>query len=212
MRVYHHVERRRHLPPPLRASKPRRPRRSQRQGRALPDRPDAGLRHPFRHVTLGNVPSAWVGSGASAAAEFAYTVPPTESGHKCLFARAFAFSPLELPIDDFQLDPRLDRHVAQQNLNIVGQAQDSFRLVHAPNARLRIELRALEPEELLGLRHPMLADFQPAAEFPRRGWGRLAGLELKEPGGGGVSVTDAREGAGVESRDRDGSTWVPSAS
>src|SRR5215208_663731 len=32
-------------------------------------------------LTLGNVPSAWVGSGASAAAEFVYTVPPAESGH-----------------------------------------------------------------------------------------------------------------------------------
>ena len=157
------------------------------------------------NLTLGNVPSAWVGSGTNAAAEFAYTVPPTESGHKCLFARTFSFSPLELPIDDFQLDPRLDRHVAQQNLNIVGQSQAyAFGLVHAPNSRMRIDLKALEPEELFGLRHPVLADVRPAAEFPRRGWGRLARIELQRPGGGDVALREAREGVGVESQDRDG--------
>lgn len=157
------------------------------------------------NLTLGNVPSAWVGSGASAAAEFVYTVPPTESGHKCLFARTFSFSPLELPIDDFQLDPRLDRHVAQQNLNIVGQGQAfSFNLIHAPNARLRIELRALEPEELLGLRHPVLADVRPALDFPRRGWGQLTGIGLKEQGAGEVVVRPAREGVVIQSSDHDG--------
>ena len=109
-------------------------------------------RFATRLTGLGNVPSAWVTSGGSAAAEFAYTVPPTEAGHKCLFARCFSFSPLELPIDDFALDPRLDRHVAQQNLNIVGQAQAfAFNLVHRPNARIRIALRPLQPEELLAL-------------------------------------------------------------
>jgi hypothetical protein len=156
------------------------------------------------NLTLGNVPSTWVGSGANAAAEFAYTVPPTESGHKCLFARTFSFSPLELPIDDHQLDPRIDRHIAQQNLNIVGQSQAySFGLVHAPNARLRVELRALEPEELFGLRHPVLADVKPAAEFPRHGWSRLTRLELMEPGGD-VTLREVREGVGVVSTSREG--------
>jgi hypothetical protein len=158
-----------------------------------------------KNLTLGNVPTAWVGSGASAAAEFVYTVPPAEAGHKCLFARAFAFSPLELPIDDFQLDPRLDRHVAQQNLNIVGQAQGySFQLVHAPNARFGIEFEALQPQALLALRHPVLADVKPAAEFTRRGWGRLAGIEVKEAATGDFAVREASEGVTVESIDKEG--------
>ena len=157
------------------------------------------------NLTLGRVPSAWVGSGASAAAEFVYTVPPAESGHKCLFARTFSFSPLELPVDDFQLDPRIDRHVAQQNLNIVGQSQAySFQWVHAPNARHRFELQALQPEALLALRHPVLADVTPAAEFPRQGWGRLARIELKEPATAELAVREAREGVTVESIDREG--------
>lgn len=157
------------------------------------------------NLTLGRVPSAWVGSGMNAAVEFAYTVPPTEAGHKCLFARTFSFSPLDLPIDDFKLDPLIDRHIAQQNLNIVGQAQKySFGMMHAPNARLRIDLRALEPEELLRLRHPVLADVELARELPRRGWGRLSRLELETPGGGDVAVRQTPDGLSVDARDPDG--------
>ena len=162
-------------------------------------------RFATRLTGLGNVPSAWVTSGGSAAAEFAYTVPPTEAGHKCLFARCFSFSPLELPLDDFALDPRLDRHVAQQNLNIVGQAQAfAFNLVHRPNARIRIALRPLQPEELLALRHPILADVRPAREFPQRGWGRLTGIKLTETDGEGIVVEEEREGVGFSSEDRAG--------
>lgn len=157
------------------------------------------------NLTLGRVPNTWVGSDANASVEFAYTVPPTESGHKCLFARAFSFSPLDLPIDDFQLDPRLDRHVAQQNLNIVGQAEAySFALVHAPNARIRLQLRPLAPEELLRLRHPVLANVTPFAEFPRRGWGRLARPELKNASDGHVAAREHAEGLSIEAQDPDG--------
>jgi hypothetical protein len=156
------------------------------------------------NITLGKVPSAWVTSGGSTTAEFAYTVPPSEAGHKCLFARTFSFSPLEMPVDDFALDPRLDRHVAQQNLNIVGQTEAyGFNLVHAPNARLRVDLKPMTPEALFGLRHPVLADVQPAAEFPRRGWARLASLEL-EQGEHQVAVERLREGVSVQSSDRAG--------
>jgi hypothetical protein len=154
------------------------------------------------NLTLGRVPSAWVPAGGSAATDFLYTVPPTEAGHKCLFARAFSFSPLDLPIDDFNLDPLLDRHVAQQNLNIVGQAQAfAFNLVHFPNANVRIALKPLETEELLGLRHPVLADVRPAKNFPRRGWGRLANIKLNRPGSNKVDVADDDEGIAVKSSD-----------
>ena len=157
------------------------------------------------NLTLGKVPSVWVGSGASAAAEFVHSVPPAEAGHKCLFARAFSFSPLELPLDDFQLDPRLDRRVAQQNLNIVGQSQAySFHWVHAPNSRFEIELQPMAPDALLALRHPVLADVRPATEFPRRGWGRLAGIELTDAATPELAVGQASEGVRVESMDKEG--------
>ena len=162
-------------------------------------------RFATRLTGLGRVPSAWVPSGGSAAAEFVYTVPPTEAGHKCLFARTFSFSPLELPLDDFALDPRVDRHVAQQNLNIVGQAQAfAFNLVHRPNARIRIALRPLQPEELLALRHPVLGDVRPAREFPQEGWGRLTQIKLAETDGEGISVEEEREGVAFSSEDPSG--------
>lgn len=157
------------------------------------------------NLTLGRVPSAWVASNTHTAVELLYTVPPSESGHKCLFARTFSFSPLDLPIDDFALDPLLDRHVAQQNLNIVGQAQAyAFALVHAPNARIRIQMRALEPEELLALRHPVLADVQPAREFPRRGWERTSRVQLRQSGGGEIAVALDERGVAVQARDPEG--------
>jgi hypothetical protein len=162
-------------------------------------------RYATRLTGIGTVPSAWVPSGGSAPAEFVYTVPPTEAGHKCLFARAFSFSPLELPLDDFALDPRLDRHVAQQNLNIVGQGQAfAFNLIHRPNARIRIALRPLQPEELLALRHPVLADVRSAREFPQRGWGRLTGIKLTETDGEGILVEEEPEGVTVSADDPSG--------
>lgn len=155
------------------------------------------------NLTLGRVPSTWVGAGETGATEFAYTVPPTESGHKCLFARAFSLSPIELPLDDHQLDPRLDRHVAQLNLNIVGAAQPfAFDWVHPANARLRLELTPMAPDDLLRLRHPALADVVPAPEFPRRGWGRMARLEVVDAEGE-VDVAAEPEGLLLQAHDRD---------
>lgn len=158
------------------------------------------------NLTLGKVPSAWIGSMASAVAEFPWMVPPSEAGHKCLFGRVFSFSPLERPIDPYALDPRIDRHVAQQNLNIVGQAQSfSFKLVHAPVSRTRIKLRPMSPEGLLGLRHPVLADVRPSQRIPEGGWGEMARIELTEPGAREVSMDTTSDGIFFESMDHDGS-------
>lgn len=162
-------------------------------------------RFSTRLTTLGHVPSAWVPSGGSAAADFVYTVPPTEAGHKCLFARTFSFSPLDMPVDDFALSPPIDRHVAQQNLNIIGQAQAfAFNLIHQPNALVRIGIRPLPPEELLAIRHPVMADVRPAAEFPRRGWGRLTAMKLIEPGVDAIRVEEDTEGLHVTADDPTG--------
>lgn len=154
------------------------------------------------NLTLGNVPGAWVPSGGNAVAELVWTVPPALSGHKCLFARAFSFSPLELPVDLTALNPTVDRHVAQLNLNIVGQAQQfRFNLVHAPNARMRIDLRPLKADELLRLGHPALAELRPAEKVPQHGWGGLAPIEPLK-GGGGLTVERGREGVQVLAKER----------
>ena len=94
------------------------------------------------------------------AAEIVYDVPATESGHKCLFARTFSFSPLDKPYDVYNLDPRLDRHVAQKNLNIVGQSTPyAFNLVHLPNANEKIEFRLLTTNEIMALNEPLMTNF-----------------------------------------------------
>ncbi len=92
---------------------------------------------------------------------FPYLVPPSQSGHKCLFARVFSFSPLDIPNDPYNLDPRTDRHVAQLNLNFLAQAASMpFQLVHLPNANETVQLRMMTRDELLGTRHPILGKFK----------------------------------------------------
>jgi hypothetical protein len=99
-------------------------------------------------------------SDGNGSAEIIYDVPANEAGHKCLFARTFSFAPLDLPIDVYMLDPRLDRHIAQKNLNIVGQATNYiFNLVHLPNANERIDFVPLAMKNVLALHEPVLANF-----------------------------------------------------
>lgn len=94
-------------------------------------------------------------------AEVIYDVPATESGHKCLFARTFSFSPLDKPYDVYNLDPRIDRHIAQKNLNIVPQASPyMFNLVHLPNANERIEFVPMTMNEAIALNEPLLVNFK----------------------------------------------------
>ncbi|GAP43656.1 hypothetical protein TBC1_111812 [Lentimicrobium saccharophilum] len=94
-------------------------------------------------------------------ANFVYNVPPAESGHKCLFARAWSFSPLDKPFDLFALDPRTDRHIAQKNLNFVPQATPyMFNVVHQPNALETIVFRPLSKDAALNLQHPAFRDWK----------------------------------------------------
>jgi hypothetical protein len=119
-------------------------------------------------VKMG-VTAGWVNPYSTTKVGINYTIPSDSSGHKCLFARVFSFSPLDLPVDDYQLSPPLDRHVGQLNLNIEAQATSfAFNLIHLPNALDLIELLPMTTEEIFALRHPFLADFKinaRAAEF-----------------------------------------------
>jgi hypothetical protein len=78
-----------------------------------------------------------------------------------MFARTWSFSPLDKPFDLFTLDPRIDRHVAQKNLNFVPQATPyRFNVVHLPNAFETIEFRPLTKDALMALQHPALLDLK----------------------------------------------------
>lgn len=107
------------------------------------------------------VTAGWVNSQGATRVGIQYTIPAAESGHKCLFARTFAFSPLDLPVDDYQLSPPIDRHIGQLNLNIIAQASAyTFNLVHLPNAMERIAFMPMTQVQVMALRHPFLADFK----------------------------------------------------
>jgi hypothetical protein len=114
-----------------------------------------------RFATKLGVTAGWVNSQGATKVAIVATIAGNEGGHKCLFARTFAFSPLDLPIDDYQLYPPYDRHVGQLNLNITPQATPySFNLVHLLNATERIAFVPMTAEQVMATRHPFLADFK----------------------------------------------------
>jgi hypothetical protein len=97
-------------------------------------------------------------------ADFIYRVPPEEAGHKCFFARTFSFSPVDKPHDIYALDPVTDRHTAQKNLTIIGQAASfSFSIVHMPNAEEQLQFLPLAIKDVIGLGETALGkfDFKP---------------------------------------------------
>jgi hypothetical protein len=157
------------------------------------------------HLSLGNVPSTWVNSNTTAVVNFPYSVPPIESGHKCLFARVFSFSPLDIPVDNFALDPRMDRHVAQLNLNIIKQAEPLlFNWIHMPNADQIIEFVPMAPEELFALRHHVLADVAPFRDFPRQEWAFLTNVELVDSEVAEIEVSPENNSLFATTRDPEG--------
>jgi hypothetical protein len=94
-------------------------------------------------------------------ANIVYNVPASEAGHKCMFARTWSFSPVDKPFDLFSLDPRIDRHIAQKNLNFVPQAVPyMFNLVHQPNAFETIAFQPLSKDAVMALQHPALRDLR----------------------------------------------------
>jgi hypothetical protein len=94
-------------------------------------------------------------------ANFLYQVPSTEAGHKCLFARTYSFSPLDKPFDLNMLDPRLDRHIAQKNLNFVPQNTPyAFNVVHQPKASETIAFAPVSRDQVFAIQHPTLRNLK----------------------------------------------------
>lgn len=107
------------------------------------------------------IASAWVSCYSSAEVNLQYLIPPSDAGHRCLFARAFSFSPLDIPVHDTLLNPIQDRHIGQKNLNIAAQAtQMQLNILHMPEAQLTVNFKPMNREAILALRHPSAADFK----------------------------------------------------
>lgn len=107
-----------------------------------------------RYAELLGVKSVWASPFSSNQVNLNYNVPNDLSGHRCLFARTFSFSPLDIPVDDYSLNPRIDRHVAQLNLNITAQASTfNFQWIHLPNAFETLQFKALTEKDFLLTNH-----------------------------------------------------------
>lgn len=107
------------------------------------------------------ITATWVNCYSSAEVNIQYLISPSDAGHKCLFARTFSFSPLDIPIHDTILNPIEDRHIAQKNLNIVQQStQMQMNILHMPQSELTVHFSPLAREAILAFRHPSSADFK----------------------------------------------------
>lgn len=133
-----------------------------------------------------------------------YMVPPGLSGHYCLFARAFSFAPLDIPVSDTALDPRIDRHVAQLNLTFEAPAQVLLiDWVHHRNARETVMLVPMPAEVHRGLRHELLTPLRmlgqgEAAELAQQT--RIEAIPAKAEGVE-IGIERGREGPTLFSRD-----------
>lgn len=166
---------------------------------------DPTLGFDTRFATKLGVSAARVQAHGAAEVFLDYAIPPSLSGHRCLFARVFSFSPLDLPVDDFGLSPVVDRHVAQLNLNIVGQgAQLVLNWIHLPNAADRLEIGPMDERMIQQLRFESVKALE-LVEGER--WQEVQGrLEIEFTPGEGRAVDAQRTENGLEvvSRDRDG--------
>lgn len=130
-----------------------------------------------------------------------YAVPPAVSGHRCLFARVFSFAPLDIPVDDFALNPVIDRHVAQLNLNIVAQGSTlMLDWIHHRNAREQLEFAPMDAATLKALRREEMTPLTLATTRQRGGIadviGRI-GMTVKPPEMPGLTVSTDRSDTGL---------------
>lgn len=135
-------------------------------------------------------------SGGTDSLDYIYNVPVDLSGHRCLFARTYSFSPLDKPFDPYALQPHLDRHIAQKNLNFVAQNSEyQFNLIHLPNTMERIEFVPLSRQRVLELMHPGVLKYRIGDQLSRE---VLAKLEVKPLGKTGRGFQIKNSGKGVE--------------
>jgi hypothetical protein len=105
--------------------------------------------------------STWVNCYASAKINIQYLIPPADAGHRCLFARVFSFSPLDIPVHDTKLNPYEDRHIGQKNLNIATQSSAmQINIMHMPQAQIAVHFVPMTRDAILSMRHPSAADFK----------------------------------------------------
>ena len=114
----------------------------------------------------------------------------------------FSFAPLDIPVDDFALNPVIDRHVAQQNLDIVA-ASKSFVLdwVHHRNA---MEARDCSDDDAAMIRALRLEAVTALTIVSGTLWRRVAGqveFDVQPAKGPRIAVERTGEGLQLSSHD-----------
>ena len=144
-------------------------------------------------------------SGGTDSLDYVYNVPVDLSGHRCLFARTYSFSPLDKPFDPYALQPHLDRHIAQKNLNFVAQNSEyQFNLIHLPNTQEQIMFVPLTRQKVLELMHPGVLQFKIADQIPRDALAKLEVMPLnKTPRGFQIK----NNGRGIDVVSEEGKGW-----
>ncbi|MGV3764391.1 hypothetical protein [Parapedobacter sp.] len=129
--------------------------------------------------------------------DFLYNVPANMDGHKCLFARTYSFSPLDKPYDLYALQPTLDRHIGQKNLNFVPQnTAYQFNLIHLPNVHERIEFVPMSRNAVLQLLHPTVLKYRISNRMPSASLHKLQ-VEPAEKTGRNFRMKAGRQGVEV---------------
>lgn len=91
-----------------------------------------------------------VSAHSTSTVEFPFTTTNEMSGHRCMFSRAYSLAAHDYPSDLINFNTAADRHIGQQNLNIVKQgetfnfhinrvlniANQDFEIILKPNADL----------------------------------------------------------------------------
>lgn len=152
-----------------------------------------------RFATKVGVAAGRVQAHGASEVSLDYVVPPAVSGHRCLFARVFSFSPLDIPLDDYALDPLIDRHVAQLNLNIVAQAQTLLLdWVHLRNAAERLEIVPMTTAGKKALRLETMAPLTLASSTRSRELVGAIGMDLIPARDERVRITVERTALGFD--------------
>lgn len=112
-----------------------------------------------RWATPLGIASAYVAGLGTARLRIPFTPTPEQAGHKCLIVRTYSMMPQDVPIDDTNLSPVLDRHVGQLNIHIASAGVPYvFNLVTQPNFQGTLSIRAATLRDLVGLGLPILGE------------------------------------------------------
>jgi hypothetical protein len=152
---------------------------------------DKALGFDTRNAQLLGVASAWIRPFGRATVTLNYTVPKkiTWEGfqgwhHFAFMVRVFSFSPLDIPVEDYSLNPRIDRHIAGISFVVLKQSKrDPFyypmRVAHLPQGEERITITPVTKSAFNAMHHPIASEYKYVENRRLKKYLKAPELELK---------------------------------